>query len=268
MISLASRCTVARMLERDDFEKRYNSKLPISIHEFLYPLIQGYDSVYVKADVELGGTDQKFNLLMGRELQKQHGQTPQCVITMPILEGLDGVQKMSKSLNNYIGITEPADQMYGKIMSVSDELMWRYFELLSFKSVIEIDRLKNMVADGENPRNVKDMLAQEIVARFYDDKSASEAAIEFVQRFRNNQVPQNLPLQELLVEEGGEQIARLIKNLGLTSSTSESIRMINQGAVKIDGSKISDPKLMLQAGKKHLIQVGKRKFASIVIKTS
>ena len=234
LISLAAKHTVARMLERDDFHKRYSGGQPIAIHEFLYPLIQGYDSVAMKADMELGGTDQKFNLLVGRELQKHYGQPPQVVLTMPILEGLDGVQKMSKSLNNYIGIHEPPNEMFGKLMSVSDELMWRYIELLSFESIATIEGWKNDVAAGRNPRDVKVAFAQEIVARFHDRAAAEKALADFEARFRQGALPDEMP--EVTVPAGG--IAQVLKQAGLTASTSEALRMIDQGGVKVDGGKV------------------------------
>ena len=267
MIKLAARSTVARMLERDDFKKRYTGNLPISIHEFLYPLIQGYDSVAMKADVELGGTDQKFNLLMGRELQREEGQEPQVILTMPILEGLDGVQKMSKSLDNYIGINDAPDQMFGKIMSVSDVLMWRYYELLSFRSIADIDKLKQAVSRGANPRDIKIQLAEELVARFHSKQAADAARDEFINRFRHGQIPEDMPAVEIRSEAGQvPAIAQLLKQSDLTSSTSEAIRMISQGAVKVDGEKISDKDTRLAAGKTYVIQVGKRKFARVTVK--
>jgi tyrosyl-tRNA synthetase len=266
LIQLASKHTVARMLERDDFDKRYKSGQPIAIHEFLYPLIQGYDSVAMKADVELGGTDQKFNLLVGRELQKHYGQEPQIVLTMPILEGLDGVQKMSKSLNNYIGIHEAPDEMFGKIMSISDDLMWRYFELLSFKSEQTIKDYQADVAGGKNPRDIKFLLAEEIIERFHDKPSATKARENFIARFQKGDMPEDMPEVTLNTSEGGYPIANLLKDAGLTSSTSESMRMIKQGAVKIDGEKVSDTKLQLKTGSSHVYQVGKRRFARVALK--
>lgn len=267
MIKLAARSTVARMLERDDFKKRYAGNLPISIHEFLYPLIQGYDSVVMKADVELGGTDQKFNLLMGRELQREEGQEPQVILTMPILEGLDGVQKMSKSLDNYIGINDAPDQMFGKIMSVSDTLMWRYYDLLSFRSSADIDRLKQDVNTGANPRDIKIQLAEELVARFHSKQIADAARDEFINRFRHGQIPEEMPEVILTAEAGTRDIAiaSVLKQADLTSSTSEAIRMISQGAVKVDGEKISDRDVRLNASSSYVIQVGKRKFAKVTI---
>ena len=263
LIQLAARHTVARMLERDDFNKRYNDGQAIAIHEFLYPLIQGYDSVAMKADVELGGTDQKFNLLVGRELQKQYGQPPQIVLTMPILEGLDGVQKMSKSLNNYIGINEPPDEMFGKIMRISDELMWRYFELLSFRPMDEIEQFRRDVADGKNPRDIKFMLGQEIVTRFHSAEAAQKAQDKFIARFLQGAMPDEMPELELAAEGGTLPIANLLKQAGLVSSTSDALRMIKQGAVKIDGERLSDQRLEVAAGSTHIYQVGKRRFARV-----
>jgi len=263
LIQLASRHTVARMLERDDFNKRYTSGQPIAIHEFLYPLIQGYDSVALKADVELGGTDQKFNLLVGRQLQEAHGQEPQVVITMPILEGLDGVQKMSKSLNNYIGITDPPDEMFGKVMSISDELMWRYFELLSFRSISEIDSWKREVGTGGNPRDYKIRLADELVARFHSKEQAAKAYEAFVARFQKGQIPEEMPAFELSVGKEGFPLANLLKEVQLVTSTSEALRMIKQGAVRIDGVRVEDPSLVIGAGVMAVYQVGKRRFARV-----
>ncbi len=265
LISLASRHTVARMLERDDFSKRYGTNQPIAIHEFLYPLIQGYDSVELKADVELGGTDQKFNLLMGRELQKQFGQEPQVVLMMPILEGLDGVQKMSKSLNNYIGVHESPDDMFGKIMSISDELMWRYFELLSFRPTAEIESFKNDIDKGANPRDIKFKLAEEIIARFHDESAANKARESFIARFQKGAMPDEMPELILQTENGELAIANLLKMADLTSSTSDAMRMIKQGGVKIDGEKIQDTNLKMKVGSCHVYQVGKRKFARITL---
>jgi len=263
LIELEAQHTVARMLERDDFSKRYKSGKPIAIHEFLYPLIQGYDSVVLKADVELGGTDQKFNLLVGRQLQQNYGQTPQVVITMPILEGLNGVQKMSKSLGNCIAIADQPDEMFGKIMSVSDELMWRYFELLSFRSMDEINGWRTECEDGANPRDFKFDLAQEIVARFHGLQSARGALDSFRMRFQKGAIPNDLELKALSVPDDGYQIANLLKDAGLTSSTSESYRMLKQGGVRIDGEKVIDSKLRLTAGTTQVYQVGKRKFARV-----
>ncbi len=261
MIKLASQQTVARMLERDDFSKRYKSGQGISIHEFLYPLIQGYDSVALESDVELGGTDQKFNLLMGRELQKNAGKEPQVILTMPILEGLDGVQKMSKSLDNYIGIDDAPDEMFGKIMSVSDELMWRYLELLSFESLESIESWKLEVENGENPRNIKFRLADEIITRFHSAQAAQQAQQNFINRFAKNQIPDEM---DEFTFEAGMRIANVLKEAGLVNSTSDAFRMIKQGAVKIDGKKISDRNLEPEVGTA-VYQVGKRKFARITI---
>ena len=263
LIKLAARHTVARMLERDDFNKRYKGGEPISIHEFLYPLVQGYDSVALKADVELGGTDQKFNLLVGRQLQQDYGQKPQIVMTTPLLEGLDGVQKMSKSLGNYIGITDPAGEMFGKIMSISDDLMWRYFEVLSFRTLEDINALKQSVEDGMNPRDAKFELGQEIVARFHSEAAAEGAKQEFVSRFQQGAMPEEITEVTLQSQEGRLGIAHLLKLAGLVSSTSEAFRMIKQGAVKIDGQRVEDRGLELEAGTTNIYQVGKRKFARV-----
>lgn len=265
LIQLAAKHTVARMLERDDFHKRYKGGQPIAIHEFLYPLIQGYDSVVMKADVELGGTDQKFNLLMGRHLQEVYGQKPQVVLTMPILEGLDGVQKMSKSLNNYIGISDAPDDMFGKIMSISDDLMWRYFELLSFRPMTEIENWRKECLAGANPRNYKVSLGLEIVARFHGKQSAEQALANFEARFQRGALPDEMPEFKLKIESDGLAIANLLKEAGLVSSTSEALRMIGQGAVKIDGERLDDPKMMVILGSQHVYQVGKRKFARVEI---
>ncbi len=265
LIQLAAKHTVARMLERDDFNKRYNGGQPIAIHEFIYPLVQGYDSVAMKADVELGGTDQKFNLLVGRQLQEAHGQKPQVVLTMPILEGLDGVQKMSKSLNNYIGIADAPDDMFGKLMSISDELMWRYFELLSFRPWAEIEGLKNQVAEGMNPRDVKFQLAEEIISRFHDQATAKQAQANFIARFQKGAMPDDMPEVELSAPDGKLAIANLLKEAGLTASTSEAMRMLKQGAVKIDGVKANDKGLEIQAGSTAVFQVGKRRFARVTL---
>ena len=265
LIQLAAKNTVARMLERDDFHKRFTNNQPIAIHEFLYPLIQGYDSVAMKADVELGGTDQKFNLLMGRQLQEAFGQKPQVVMTMPILEGLDGVQKMSKSLNNYIGIADASDEMFGKIMSISDELMWRYFELLSFRPMSEIATFNEECQNGANPRDYKFKLAQEIIARFHDEAAAVKALENFEARFQRGAIPDEMPEIELKIDGATLGIANLLKDAELTSSTSEAIRMINAGAVKIDGEKVENPKLEIAAGSQHVYQVGKRKFARVKV---
>jgi len=265
LIQVAAKHTVARMLERDDFNKRYAANQPIAIHEFLYPLIQGYDSVAMKADVELGGTDQKFNLLVGRELQKHYGQKPQVILTMPILEGLDGVQKMSKSLNNYIGISEPADDMFGKLMSISDVLMWRYFELLSFRPLGEIEQLRHDVEEGANPRDIKFQLGQEIVTRFHDRAAAESAQANFIARFQKGAMPEEMPELTLTAEGGAIGIANLLKEAALVDSTSEAYRMIKQGAVRIDGERISDKGLALRAGSAHVFQVGKRRFARVTV---
>jgi tyrosyl-tRNA synthetase len=267
LIQLAAKHTVARMLERDDFSKRYKGGQAIAIHEFLYPLIQGYDSVVMKADVELGGTDQKFNLLVGRQLQEVYGQSPQVVLTMPILEGLDGVQKMSKSLGNYIGIADAPDDMFGKVMSISDELMWRYFELLSFEKMERISSYKAACESGaENPRNVKYELAKEIVGRFHGGGGAGELAMQnFIAQFQRGVIPDDIAEITLKASSTTYCVANLLKDAGLTGSTSEAVRMINQGAVKIDGEKISDPKLAIPLGSNHIYQVGKRKFARVLL---
>ncbi|EHQ51512.1 tyrosyl-tRNA synthetase [Ectothiorhodospira sp. PHS-1] len=266
MIQLAARHTVARMLERDDFHKRYTAGQPIAIHEFLYPLIQGYDSVQLQSDVELGGTDQKFNLLMGRELQKQYGQSPQVVLTMPILEGLDGVQKMSKSLGNYIGITEAPEEMFGKIMSVSDELMWRYFELLSFRPMAEIEGFRRAVAEGANPRDIKFLLGEELVGRFHDAASAARAKQAFIERFQKGAMPDDIETVTVSAPEGALPLANLLKEAGLVSSTSEAMRMIRQGAVRIDGERVDDAGIHVQAGSEAVYQVGKRRFARVSLR--
>ena len=263
LIKLAARHTVARMLERDDFNKRYTGGQPISIHEFLYPLVQGYDSVALKADVELGGTDQKFNLLVGRQLQQDYGQEPQVVLTTPLLEGLDGVQKMSKSVGNYVGITEPPDEMFGKLMSISDDLMWRYFELLSFRGLDDIAALRRSVDDGMNPRDAKFELGQEIVARFHGKAAAESAKKEFISRFQQGAMPDEIVEVTLNSQDGQLGIAHLLKGAGLVSSTSEAFRMIDQGAVKIDGQRVEDRSLRLDAGSCNIYQVGKRKFARV-----
>jgi tyrosyl-tRNA synthetase len=265
LIQVAAKHTVARMLERDDFNKRYSSSQPIAIHEFLYPLIQGYDSVAMKADVELGGTDQKFNLLVGRELQKHYKQKPQVILTMPILEGLDGVQKMSKSLNNYIGISEPADEMFGKLMSISDDLMWRYFELLSFRPLGEIEQLQQAVIEGANPRDIKFQLGQEIVARFHDKAAAESAQAVFIARFQKGAMPDDMPELTLDSENGEIAIANLLKGASLTGSTSDAFRMIKQGAVRIDGQRVEDKGLTVKSGNTHVFQVGKRRFARVTV---
>ena len=265
MIRLASRHTVARMLERDDFSKRYKNNQPISIHEFLYPLVQGWDSVEMQADVELGGTDQKFNLLVGRELMKAEGMEPQITLTMPILEGLDGVQKMSKSLNNYIGIEDAPNEMFGKIMSISDDLMWRYFELLSFRSMNEIASFKADIEEGKNPRDVKFLLAEEIITRFHNAEAAQKAQEDFIARFAKGAMPDEMPEMTLTIEDSGIGIATMLKEAGLTTSTSEGFRMIKQGAVKLDGEKIEDKGLSLSKNRVIVAQVGKRKFARITL---
>jgi len=261
MIKLAAQHTVARMLERDDFAKRYKGNQPIAIHEFLYPLCQGYDSVAMRSDVELGGTDQKFNLLVGRELQKHYGQPPQCILTMPLLEGLDGVNKMSKSLGNYIGIAEPPQEIFGKLMSISDDLMWRYFDLLSFRSSQDIASLKRDMEAGTNPRDLKIMLAQELVARFHSKQDADRALEDFLARFQRGALPEEMP--ELLI--AAAPIAQVMKQAGLVASTSEAMRLIDGGGVRLDGGKVSDKTLMLPVGATLVLQVGKRKFARITL---
>ena len=263
LVKLASHHTVARMLERDDFRKRYEGGQPISIHEFLYPIVQGYDSVALKADIELGGTDQKFNLLVGRQLQQDYGQDPQVVMTTPLLEGLDGVQKMSKSLGNYVGITEPPGEMFGKLMSISDDLMWRYFEVLSFRSLDDIENLRKRVGDGMNPRDAKFELGMEIVARFHDDAAAEAAKQEFISRFREGAMPDEMPELTLETEDGTLGLAHLLKAAGLVSSTSEAFRMIKQGAVRIDGERVEDRSLTIDAGSTNVYQVGRRRFARV-----
>jgi tyrosyl-tRNA synthetase len=263
LVKLAAHHTVARMLERDDFNKRYTGGLPISIHEFLYPIVQGYDSVALKADVELGGTDQKFNLLVGRQLQQDFDQEPQLVMTTPLLEGLDGIKKMSKSEGNYIGITEPPGEMFGKLMSISDDMMWRYFELLSFRSLEDIAGLRKSVADGLNPRDAKFELGHEIVQRFHDAKAADAAKQEFIERFQKGAMPDEMSELTLDSQDGGLGIAHLLKRGGLVSSTSEAFRMIKQGAVRIDGERIEDRSLQIDAGTTHVFQVGRRRFARI-----
>jgi len=265
LIKLAATHTVARMLERDDFSKRYQSNQPIAIHEFLYPLIQGYDSVALKADIELGGTDQKFNLLMGRELQKHFGQAPQIILTMPLLEGLDGVNKMSKSLGNYIGITESPTEIFGKLMSVSDDLMWRYIELLSQASITTITGWKRETSEGRNPRDIKVQFAQEIVARFHSKQDAADALADFETRFKHGALPDDMPEITLAAVNGALPITQLLKQAGLTASTTEAMRMIEQGGVRINGEKIGDKTLVLKSGETVVIQVGKRKFARVCI---
>jgi tyrosyl-tRNA synthetase len=263
LIEIASRQTVARMLERDEFNKRYKSNQPIAIHEFLYPLVQGYDSVALEADVELGGTDQKYNLLVGRQLQETYGQEPQIVLTVPLLEGLDGINKMSKSLGNYVGIAEAPDVMLGKIMSISDTIMWRYFELLSFRPLGDIASLKSSVEGGRNPMEVKFELAQEIVARFHGSAAAQRAVEEFKARFRDKSVPTDLPAQTVFVDAAGIRIANLLKEGGLAASTSEANRKIEEGAVKIDGERVSDRGLTLAPGVEHVVQIGSRRVARL-----
>jgi tyrosyl-tRNA synthetase len=272
LIRLAATHTVAQMLERDDFSKRYKGNLPIAIHEFIYPLVQGYDSVALKADIELGGTDQKFNLLMGRELQKHYGQPSQCVLTMPLLEGLDGINKMSKSMGNYIGITDTPQEMFGKLMSISDTLMWRYLELLSFRSISEIANWRAEVDGGRNPRDIKVLLAQEIVARFHSRKAAEAALAEFEARFRQGVLPDDMP--EITVSLSGVasvvtvgciSVPQMLKQAGLVEGTSEAMRMIQQGAVKLDGERVNDKAAVVKAGAVVVAQVGKRKFARITV---
>jgi len=262
LIRLAARHTVARMLERDDFGKRYRGNQPIAIHEFLYPLVQGYDSVALRADIELGGTDQKFNLLVGRELQKDYDQSPQCILTMPLLEGLDGVNKMSKSLGNYVGINEPPEQIFGKLMSISDELMWRYIELLSFESMSVIDKWKAEVAAGRNPRDIKVAFAKEIVARFHDPAAAQHALANFEARFKQGEMPEDMPEHSVEAIKM-YTVPQILKHVGLTASTSEAMRMIEQGGVRLDGEKVSDKGLVLSKGQEVVLQVGKRKFARV-----
>jgi len=265
MIKLAATHTVARMLERDDFGKRYKANQPIAIHEFLYPLVQGYDSVALKADLELGGTDQKFNVLMGRELQKHYGQPPQCILTMPLLEGLGGVNKMSKSLGNYVGITDSPNDMFGKLMSISDVLMWRYIELLSFAPLAIVRQWKKETEEGRNPRDIKVAFAQEIVARFHSQVAADSALADFESRFKEGEIPADIKVVSVNVAAGGIAIANLLKDAGLTVSTSEALRMIAQGGVKIDGEKVADKALKLAAGTQVVVQVGKRKFVRVTL---
>ena len=266
MIKLAAKYTVARMLERDDFGKRYQTGQPIAIHELLYPLAQGYDSVALRADVELGGTDQKFNLLVGRELQRHYGQEPQCVLTMPLLEGLDGVNKMSKSLDNYVGITEAPNEMFGKLMSISDDLMWRYYELLSFRPEQDVATLKRECAEGRNPRDAKVALAQEIVTRFHSPAAAEHALAEFEARFRRGALPEDMPEVTLQTNGAGVGIGQLAKQSGVSLSTSEVYRLIDQGGLKLDGERVSDRGLTVPAGKTVVVQAGKRKFARVTVK--
>lgn len=263
LIQLAAKYTVARMLERDDFEKRYRAGQAIAVHEFLYPLIQGYDSVALRADIELGGTDQKFNMLVGRQLQAVYGQEPQVVMTMPILEGLDGTQKMSKSLNNYVAISEPPNEMFGKLMSISDELMWRYLELLSFRPLSEIEHWRQSVSEGANPRDFKVSLAQELVARFHSQTEALHAYEHFVAQFKKGAVPDDIPAYQLRAENGTLAIANLLKEAKLARSTSEALRMVKQGAVRIDGERVTDQSLVIHAGTTSVYQIGKRRFAKV-----
>jgi tyrosyl-tRNA synthetase len=265
MVRLASRYTLARLLERDDFSKRYKAGQPIAVHELLYPLMQGYDSVAMKADVELGGTDQKFNLLVGRELQRHYGQEPQCILTMPLLEGTDGVEKMSKSLGNYIGIAEPAQEIFGKLMRISDELMWRYMELLSFQDLQAIRSKKARVADGANPRDVKVEFAQEIVERFHGKAAAEAAARDFNARFRDRALPTDIPEQSLKAPPGGLVSTQVLKQSGLVSSSSEADRLIAQGGVKVNGERLSDRRMVFATGETYLVQVGKLKISRIKI---
>jgi tyrosyl-tRNA synthetase len=266
LIKLAATHTVARMLERDDFSKRYKNNQPIAIHEFIYPLVQGYDSVALKADIELGGTDQRFNLLMGRELQKHYGQPAQCVLTMPLLEGMDGINKMSKSLGNYVGVTDTPQDMFGKLMSISDTLMWRYLELLSFRSLDEISGWKEEVDAGRNPRDIKVLLAQEIVERFHSSQAAEGALTEFEARFRQGVLPDDMPEIDVAAPDGSIVVPQLLKQAGLVDGTSEAMRMIQQGAVKLDGERINDKSAMVKAGAVVVAQVGKRKFARITVR--
>lgn len=263
LIRLAAKHTVARMLERDDFGKRYRGNQPIAIHEFLYPLVQGYDSVALRADIELGGTDQKFNLLVGRELQKHYDQPPQCILTMPLLEGLAGGDKMSKSLGNYVGINEPPDQIFGKLMSISDERMWRYIELLSFRPLGEVDQWKSEVASGRNPRDIKVAFAQEIVARFHSQSAAEKALADFEARFKQGEMPEDMPEHTIAVDAQPLLLTQILKRVGLTASTSEAMRMIEQGGVRLNGEKVGDKGLALGKGQQFVVQVGKRKFARV-----
>lgn len=265
MIKLAAQYTVARMLERDDFAKRFAQQQPIAIHEFLYPLVQAYDSVALKADLEVGGTDQKFNLLMGRALQPHHGQEPQCVLTLPLLEGLDGRQKMSKSLDNYVGITEPPQEMFGKLMSISDQLMWRYYDVLSFRPLSEIAQFKKETQAGRNPREYKVLLAQEIVARFHSQKAAQQALEDFEARFKHGAMPENMPEVNLTIADSGLPIPQLLKQAGITETTSEAIRLIQGGGIKLDGERVSDKTLTLKRGTTVIVQAGKRKFARVTL---
>jgi tyrosyl-tRNA synthetase len=266
MIRLAAKYTVARMLERDDFAKRFASEQPIAIHEFLYPLAQGYDSVALRTDVELGGTDQKFNLLVGRELQRHYGQEPQCILTLPLLEGLDGVNKMSKSLDNYVGITEPPSSIYGKLMSISDTLMWRYYELLSFRPEAEIAALRRACDEGRNPRDAKAMLAHEITARFHSPQAADAAAVEFDARFRQHAMPENMPEVTLHSDGNAMPIAQVAKQAGVVESTSEALRLIAQHGLKVDGDAVADKSLAIAPGSTVVVQAGKRRFARVTVK--
>ncbi len=266
MIQLAAKHTVARMLERDDFSKRYKAEQPIAIHEFLYPLVQGYDSVALKADVELGGTDQKFNLLVGRQLQEHYKQEPQVVLTMPLLEGLDGINKMSKSMGNYVAITDTPEEMFGKLMSISDSLMWKYFDLLSFRSNLELQSLKQQVVEGRNPRDVKFELANEIVARFHDKQSAEAAHAQFVSRFQRGQLPDDLDEKIINTDSSGISLALLLKQVGFAPSTSAAVRLIEQGAVKVDGKKVVDIKAVLKAEGRYILQAGKRNAAQVSLR--
>ena len=268
MIKLAATYTVARMLERDDFAKRYAEQKPIAVHELLYPLMQGYDSVAMQADIELGGTDQKFNLLVGRELQKHYGQEPQCILTMPLLEGLDGVNKMSKSMGNYIGIAESPGEIFGKLMSISDELMWRYLELLSFRPLAEIRAWKDEVEAGRNPRDIKVLLAQEMVERFHDRAAAERALVDFEARFRQGALPEEMAEVRVATGNEGLPVAQVLKQAGLATSTSEAMRAIEQGGVRLDGERVSDKSLRLLPGTTVVLQVGKRKFARVVLITA
>jgi tyrosyl-tRNA synthetase len=263
IVRLAAKHTVARMLERDDFGKRYRANQPIAIHEFLYPLVQGYDSVALRADIELGGTDQKFNLLVGRELQKHYDQPPQCILTMPLLEGLDGVNKMSKSLGNYVGISEPPQQIFGKLMSVSDELMWRYIELLSFQPLSAVEQWKAQVAKGRNPMEIKIEFAKEIVTRFHTRAAAEKALADFEARFKQGELPEEIPEHSIAVDGEPLLLTQILKRVGLTASTSEAGRMIDQGGVRLNGEKVSDKGLALGKGQRFVVQVGKRKFARV-----
>ena len=265
LVKIAATHTVARMLERDDFHKRYTSNHPIAIHEFLYPLLQGYDSYAMEADIELGGTDQKFNLLMGRELQKHYGKKPQVIMTMPLLPGLDGIKKMSKSLNNYIGIEESPDQIFGKVMSISDETMWLWYELVSFRALADIEKLRNDVADGLNPRDVKFLLAEEIAARFHTAQAGKQARENFIAQFQKGQVPEDMPEIQLHSEGKGLPLLQIIKQAGLTESTSEASRLIQQGGVRLDGEKVQDKNLLVAAKKTIILQVGKRRFAKVIL---